>query len=957
MAEMRFAEFLGGLSASASMARFARALEQDDVHRVVLAAFGSSPYLSGLIRRDPGRLQRVFANCPEAHMQWLVRELKRDFNQSITMVDAMHLLRQFKAEAALLIALADIADLWDLEQVTGALTKSADTALKLSVRLLLRLACERGEVMASSADKPEEGSGYIVIAMGKYGAYELNYSSDIDLIIFFERGSAQVRPDLDAQSVFVKITRQLVRLMQEQTGEGYVFRTDLRLRPDPGSTQVVLSTEAALHYYEALGQNWERAALIKARPVAGDVPAGEEFLAQLAPFVWRKYLDYAAIADIHAMKRQIHTIKGFGAIGVAGHNIKLGRGGIREIEFFAQTQQLIAGGRQPDLRVPQTRKALTRLAKRGWITQNASETLDAAYTYLRRIEHRLQMIADEQTHTLPSEKERLVQLAHFAGYETYETFEKELRTCLERVQHHYGELFEDLPELTNEAGNLVFTGDSDDPATVETLGNMGYAGPSSVIQTVKGWHFGRYPAVRSEKARQRLTEFQPVLLEALADTDDPSKAIATFDRFLSELPAGVQLFSLLRNNPNLLRLLADIMGTAPRLATTLSRRGRTLEAVLDPGFFGALPSSEELERIVFEGLSAAPDYQDCLDRARVIGREQSFLIGVRVLSGTITAEQAGVAYAALASRLISALQSAVERELESRHGAMPGGAASVIGMGKLGGREMTASSDLDLILVYDFDQNVKESDGIRPLASGQYYARLTQRLISAISAPTAEGTLYEVDMRLRPSGNAGPVATQLGGFINYHHDQAWTWEHMALTRARVITGPRPLRSAIDDSIFAVLTKKRDREKVAEDVRDMRQRILLEKGADTVWDLKQVRGGLVDLEFIVQFLQLVNAHDQPSVLRPGTQDALGRLAEAECLTSTDAEVLIPAARLLHSLTQVLRVCLDGPFDADKAPRGLKNLLAQAGEKPSFDRLEEELKATLRSVHQVFQRTIV
>ena len=379
---------------------------------------------------------------------------------------------------------------------------------------------------------------------------------------------------------------------------------------------------------------------------------------------------------------------------------------------------------------------------------------------------------------------------------------------------------------------MVFAGERDDPATVAALKEMGFSQPGQVLASVRGWHHGRYPAVRSPRARERLTEVQPLLIAALADTADPDRALASFDRFLAELPAGVQLFSLLRANPGLLRLLADIMGTAPRLARILSRRRRLLDAVLDPGVLGTLPTAEELDRLIGAEVAAAGnDMQTLLDRVRVVGSEQQFLIGVRVLSGAIKANQAGGAYALLAERLIDHLKAATERELERAHGRVPGGAAAVIAMGKLGGREMTANSDLDLILVYDFDPAAVQSDGPRPLAPTQYYARLTQRLITALSSATAEGTLYEVDMRLRPSGHKGPVATQLSSFIEYQAKEAWTWEHMALTRARVIAGPPALSARVEAAIRTALVKPRDRAKIAADVLDMRERIAKEKGTD------------------------------------------------------------------------------------------------------------------------------
>ena len=765
-----------------------------------------------------------------------------------------------------------------------------------------------------------------------------------------------MRPGLEVQPFLVRLTRDLVRLVNERTEHGYVFRTDLRLRPDPGSTPLAISTDAALNYYESVGQNWERAALIKARPVAGDIAAGQRLLQDLAPFIWRKYLDFAAIADIHAMKRQIHAVRGFGQIAVAGHDIKVGRGGIREIEFFAQTQQLIAGGRQPALRVAETLVALERLTDAGWIKPEVRDDLDQAYRFLRTVEHRLQMVADEQTQALPSDPDRLASLARFCGFPDTAAFATRLTAELERVQAHYARLFEHSPALTRGGANMVFAGEADDPATVEALARMGYARPSAVIAGVRGWHHGRYPAVSAPRARELLTEVQPLLIEALSRTADPDQAFIGFDRFLSELPSGVQLFSLLKQNPALLDLIAAIMGSAPRLARILSKRRRVLDAVLAPGFFGALPTEADLDAIVAAELAGATDFQDILDRARRIGHEQAFLIGVRVLTGSIGAAQAGGAYALVAERMIAAMQAEVKREMAKLHGRVPGGAMAVVAMGKLGGREMTAASDLDLIVVYDFDADATMSDGLRPLSPTHYYTRLTQRLISALASQTAEGNLYEVDMRLRPSGQKGPVATQLSGFTHYQQHDAWTWEHLALTRARVVSGPPALRAAVEQAIRGALTRKRDTPKTTKEVRDMRALIEKEKGTTDIWELKQVRGGLVDLEFIAQYLQLIHAHAHPGVLSTNTVDALVNLDRAGLLPPSAADVLLPAARLFGNLTQVLRLCLDGPLIAGKAADGLKALLVQAGEAPDFARLEADLAARQGAVATLFNEIV-
>ena len=945
------AELAQAAQQAAARAPLAASLQRAPVRNLLAGIFGASSFLTAMIERDPARLLAALMAAPEAHFDALCRTAEGATAAATNMADAMRALRHFKTDVALLTALCDLGGVWPVMTVTRRLSQAADAAVAAAVRFLFRQARDRGDWLSGEPD------GYIVLAMGKYGAFELNYSSDIDLIVFYDLARIRLRGGLEVQTFFVRLTRDLVRLLHERTGEGYVFRTDLRLRPDPGSTPLALSTDAALNYYESFGQNWERAALIKARAVAGDLAAGAHLLQDLAPFIWRKYLDFAAIADIHAMKRQIHAFRGFGQIGVAGHDIKVGRGGIREIEFFAQTQQLIAGGRQPELRVSETLIALERLEERGWITANARADLDRAYRFLRRIEHRLQMLADEQTQRLPDDPLKLAGFANFCGFADTASFAARLTEELERVQTHYIRLFEHSPELTRGGSNMVFAGEADDPATLAALAALGYTRAADVIAGVRGWHHGRYPAVRTARARELLTEMQPILIEALAKTANPDLAFIGFDRFLSELPSGVQLFSLLKQNPSLIQLIAQIMGSAPRLARILGKRRRVLDAVLAPGFFGNLPNREELAGIVAAELAQASDMQDALDRARLVANEQAFLIGVRVLTGSIGAGQAGGAYAQLAECMIQAMQELVEREMARAHGQVPGGAAVVVAMGKLGGLEMTAASDLDLIVIYDFDAAALQSDGARPLPPTQYFTRLTQRLISAFTAQTAEGQLYEVDMRLRPSGQKGPVATQLSSFVHYQAGEAWTWEHLALTRARVVAGAPQLKVVVEAAIADILRRPRDRSKIAADVRDMRARIAREKGSTDLWDLKQVRGGLVDLEFIAQYLQLVDAADRPDVLSQNTLQALGNLERAGCLSPPAADALLPAARLLNNLTQVLRLCQDGPFTPRTAPDGLKLLLARAGDAPDFARLEAELAARERTVATLFDQLLV
>jgi [glutamine synthetase] adenylyltransferase / [glutamine synthetase]-adenylyl-L-tyrosine phosphorylase len=920
---------------------------------LIAALFDYSPHLTDLVRADPGRLLRLLRENPESHLQALLANVVSALSAADNEAEAMQLLRRAKAEAALLIAFADIGGVWPVLQVTRALTELADRMVQGAVRFMLNDAVRRGRLDPPDPAQPEQGSGYIVLAMGKMGAFELNYSSDIDLIVFYDPEAPAIPQDTEPSALYIRVTRGLVKLLQERTPDGYVFRVDLRLRPDPASTQVAISVPAALDYYEHRGQNWERSAMIKARACAGDIAAGEKLLKALSPFVWRKYMDFAALADIHAMKRQIHAYRGHGEIAVAGHNIKLGRGGIREIEFFVQTQQLIAGGRHPELRDLRTLTTLSALAEGQWVGASAETELAAAYLFLRRVEHRLQMIADEQTHTLPSDEAELSKFAHFLGYENADAFGEMLLLHLRNVQQHYSRLFEPVVQAPEAA--LQFPPDEDNRDTLDRLAAMGFRNPLEISGLVRNWLSGRYLALRSEFARSQLRLLVPNLIEHLARSENREQAVLAFDRFLSGLHAagGARLISLLLQNPDLLALAALMLGTAPRLADILSHQPQVMDALIDPAFFGALPDAEMLGSELSRSLDQSVSYEDLLDRLRLFGQEHMFLIGVRILSGTVSAEQAGEAFARLADVIIRALHRQVEDMFAQTHGRIRGQKTALLALGKLGGREMTASSDLDLILVYDFDDEAPESDGERPLYGAQYFARLTKRLVSALTSQTNYGALYHVDMRLRPSGRSGPVATKLDSFRDYQMSEAWTWEHMALTRARVVSASPEFRDEVEGLIRSVLAQPRDARAIAGDAYEMRMAIATEKGEAERWDLKYAAGGLTDIEFIAQYLQLVHATEHPDILDPTTARVLERAARLGLLSPEDSEVLRPAVQLYQNLSQVLRLCLSGPFDPRKTDPGLLRLLTRAADVPDFATLEAHLTETQARVRERFE----
>ncbi|KRR16912.1 bifunctional [glutamine synthetase] adenylyltransferase/[glutamine synthetase]-adenylyl-L-tyrosine phosphorylase [Bradyrhizobium retamae] len=954
-AEQRLGDWLAELEPEQS-AEIKAWLDRPLARTILLGIAEFSPYLFDLIRADAARLLRLLACDPEPYLTSLIEKGTRDVLAAAGEADVMHLLRRMKAEAALLIALCDIGGVWPVMRVTAALTDLATVSVQTALRFLLRQEVTRGRMTALNHDRPEEDSGLIVLAMGKMGAGELNYSSDIDLIVFFDPARTSLIADVEPAPFFVRVTQALARLLQQRSGEGYVFRVDLRLRPDPASTQVAISTEAALHYYEREGRTWERAAMIKARVCAGDAKAGEALIAELSPFVWRKHLDFAALADVHDMKRQMQTYRGQSDIAVEGHNVKVGRGGIREIEFFAQTQQLIAGGRHPELRVRPTLHALQVLATSNWISFQAHDELTAAYEFLRRVEHRLQMISDEQTHALPEDAEAVERFANFFGYESRAAFAKDLLGHLNVVQGHYGKLFEGDPTGTVKLPQLNYADGPEDARLLDHLTMLGFKKPVAVAGTLQHWMQGNYRTLRNEATKAAFIEFVPGLIHGLAHAEDPDDAVITFDRFLGALQRGGRLISLLSQNRDLVALVALILGAAPRLGDMLARQPQIMDGLIDPRFFGAMPDRKELSVRLAATLKDADSYEDFLDRLRLFGQESLFLIGTRILSGTVSAQHAGVAFADVAEGIVHTVHGLVRDQFATQYGRIKGQETAILAMGRLGSREMTASSDLDLILLYDFDTDNPDSDGERSLHGAQYFTRLTQRLISAFTTRTNYGVLYDVDMRLRPSGRAGPLASRIDSFSHYQEREAWTWEHMALTRARVISASPAFQKEIEDAIRSVLTRPRDAASTAGDVADMRRAIALEKGEDDVWNLKQAAGGLVDIDFIAQYLQLVHASEKPEILSVSTLQVLDNAARLGVLPPSDAEILRSAARLYHDLTQILRLCVTGKFKPETSGESLLRVMARAGDTPDFSTLEARLRETQGEVRRVFQALV-
>lgn len=881
-----------------------------DSAAALAAAAPHAPYLRRLIERGAG----VDFAAALASARFLPGETP--------IAEAMDQLRAAKLGVHLSLAGADLSGERSVMEVTQGLTEFACESLDAAFRVAL----------AARSLKP---GGLFAIALGKMGAFELNYSSDIDIAVFYDRDLFD-GGDRDPGEAAQRTARDVVRIMDEITASGYVFRTDLRLRPDPSSTPLAVSTEMAELYYESVGQNWERMVWIKGRPAAGDLAAAQNFLVRMEPYVWRRNLDYWAIGDIQAIKRMINTNVGASDFATASPDVKLSPGGIREIEFFVQTQQLILGGRDPALRDNTTLGALKALSAAGVVAPSTASTLETAYKALRNVEHRIQMRHDEQTHTVPADPAERESLACLCGYGDLASFDRDLLETRRSVQAAYDALFAQETRAVEDhgLGNLVFTGVDDDPGTVQTLSGLGFSDPSSAIDTIRNWHRGRVPATRSVRGRQLLTAILPGMLKAMGETGEPDQAFLWYSRFFEGLSSGVQILSMLLAKPDLLSDLVATLALAPRLARILARRPDLLEALVS----NSIPKAPLA--------ASARSFDAALDDWRRYHREQSFLTGHRLLHGLIAPEEAAAVWTRLADDTIRFMAEAAETETVRRYGEVPG-RWGVFGMGKLGGEEMTAGSDLDLIVIYDSAADNAQT----------WFTRVTQRLITGLTAPTAEGELYEVDMRLRPSGRAGPVAVSLEAFRHYQNEEAWTWEHMALTRLRFVCGDAALGNAVQqiaaDAICARARSPR-RKQIPPDISDMRQTLYREKPGKGLWDLKMEQGGLIDIEFMAQQEMLLRA--RPDLVRANTGRALSSLAEADEPDNEDWCFLRAALNLVSSLQQLQRLALGSEAEGGALPEGLKNRMCRAAGEDEFTTLEARLQAVKWRVHRLAQEKL-
>ncbi len=742
-------------------------------------------------------------------------------------------LRRRRGALALVTAVADLAGAWDLDRVTRCLSDFADEALDIALATAF---AERypGEPVC----------GFAIIALGKHGSRELNYSSDIDPILLFDPATLPHGPREEPVEAAIRLARRMTDLLSARDAEGYVFRVDLRLRPSPEATPIALPVEAAIGYYESSALGWEQAAFIRARAAAGDKALGDYFLRAIRPFVWRRSLDFGAIDGILDISRRIRDHYAQGQAFGPGYDLKRGRGGIREVEFFAQVHQLIHGGRDPSLRAGATREALAALAAAGVIPIGDSARLDDAYVLLRTIEHRLQMVDDLQTHALPARADSLTNIARLHGLSD----DTALLALMEPVVRWVGVNYDKLARDKVDDGAL-----SQDAARLaDQLGEMGFADAKVPAARIAHWREGNVRALRNGAARQALEQLLPGLMAALARAPDPMTALNRLDNLIGRLPSAINFFKLLAARPALLQLLAEILSHAPTLAEALAQRAELLDGLIDATAFDPVPSVAALAA-QFSRLDPGDDYQTLLDRVRQRVGDKRFALGVQIVRGEADPLDVAAGYGRVAEAAIAALAGASVTEFEKAHGKVPGGELVILAMGRLGGGLLTHASDLDLIFLFTGHFSA-ESDGAKPLGATLYFNRLAQRIGNALSVSTAAGPLYEIDTRLRPSGTQGPLAVSFDSFAKYQREAAWSWEHLALTRARPMFGSDAARAALDRIIADTLAMPRDRAALVREAIKMRGDIATHKPPAGPLDVKLVPGGLIDLEFLVHATQ-------------------------------------------------------------------------------------------------------
>ena len=887
-----------------------------DWNDALARARAHSPFLGRALDRQVELAALLQSGQPEDALAWAKAQGAHE--------DAGIGLRRHRLALATTVAIADLAGAFNLGRVVSELTDFADHALDTAIRTAIT---ER-----TGEDRVD---GLIALALGKQGAGELNYSSDIDPILLYDRERLPCRQGEDPGEAAQRYARRVIKLLSEATPDGYVVRVDLRLRPASEISPLVVPVGAALTHYQGQALAWERAAFIRSRAAAADIAAGDAFLGEISPFVWRSMLDFGAIEEIRALTLRIRQSSEGPAEPGPGFDVKRGRGGIREIEFFAQTHQLIHGGRDRSLRVKGTRGALNALARAGRIEAAEAVMLGEAYDRLRTIEHRLQMVADRQTHLLP-EGAALDNVARLDGLSDGAQLVAELAQITARVGSSYDRLIGDperAPARSTPAASVI---DRIKALPIAEQADETAPGRKQLAERIESWRDGRYQSLRSARALTAFDELIPVLAEAFVKADDPEHALARWERLLERASSAINLFHLLNARPMLLSRLISTLTLSPTLADDLGRHPSLLDTLFDETSM-ELPGPVARLAAAMSDNAQRDDYESKLDCIRQVTSEIRFALGVQLIEARHDPPEIAQALSRLAEAAICTAAQAAEQEFAQVHGRIEDNELVILGLGRLGGGALTHASDLDMIYLFSGDYSA-ESNGARPLGGTLYFNRLASRVTAALSVPTAQGALYEVDTRLRPQGNQGPLAVSIEAFAKYQKESAWTWEHMALARARVLVGPAEAREALAATIIDVLSQPRDAGEVRQAVLTMRGEMALHKTPRGPLDVKLQRGGLVDMEFLVHCLQLQHASrlaaSEPDLLNPDLPSAIRVLVRHELVP----EALLSAYLLMTDILVAGRLLAP---DGRQPPAAAAKALAQACHRNSYAELLRDL----------------
>ena len=932
------------------------ALKSRSNQRLLRGVFGNSPFLTRTVLQTPETLIYPLLNEADEGFDQILKSISA--SENTTLSDFEDHIRMCRQQVSVAVALADLSSAWDVDQVVRRLSGFADVVLQQTLRSILFDAMHNGTFVPQDPLHPEIGSGLFVLGLGKLGGRELNYSSDIDVVVFFDETKLAERVKDHPNRFAVWAVKTLVHALQAVRPTGYVFRVDLRLRPDPSSTQIALSTASASRYYQEFGQNWERAAMIKARPVAGDKQCADLFLAELSKFVWRETLDFLAIEDIQAIKGQLEYHAGSQTIAFEGQNIKLGRGGIRQIEFFVQTQQLIFGGRETDLRVKGTLAALRALMQDGHINSRAFTHLTSAYRYLRQLEHRLQMIEDQQTHTMPMDHASLERVALFHGEKNVRRLKSRLLTHLSNVEQHFEHLFKGSEPVSLSQGPLVFTGVEDDPATLVTLERLGFKEGPAICDVIRQWHRGQLKATGTETERVLLTKIIPDLLVAFSESGDPDAAFLEFAELIKRLPNGARVFALFRHNQPVVAELAKLLARAPRLSKRLARFPDLVGSLVVPPDKRPLKLGPALTTDFENSVIDAQTYEDWLHKTQRWASSQRFLVSIQLLNGHLKPSTAARHYTSIAHTVLQAVYDRVWTEFVKQHGKIARTEHCVVGLGRLGSRQMTSTSDLDLVFLYRSlgrDQG-QVSDGPEPLSIQNYFTHFSRKVVSALGTHSFHGQLYDVDLRLRPSGRAGPVTIEWESFYQYQHSSAETWETIALLKARPVAGVPSFKRLAQRKLQKIVGQPRTTEVLRNDVMNLKRRIDQATQKTSLWDLKYGQGGIMDIELIASGLFLSNIRKFSLGGRENTLTTLTKLRRKQLLSSIQYKDLSNLYSLLQQLSQLIHVAYETPPTSSAMTEGVKTALYRRLSFESFDSLENHLALQKAKATQHFDTLI-